>query len=113
MKKHILRFRKIDKGIFDDIKKGLKTIETRAATVKFRTIRKGDILVFLCDGKKFNREVIEVKHFKNIDNMAKSLDIKKIMPQVSSLKEMKTVYYCFPGYQEKIKKFGLIAVRFK
>lgn len=113
MKKHILRFKKIDKGIFNDIKKGLKTIETRAATIKFRNIKKGDTLVFLCDKERFNKEVIEVKHFKSIDNMAKNLDIKKVMPQISSLKEMKAVYYCFPGYQEKINKFGLIAVRFK
>ena len=113
MKKHILRFRKTDKGIFDNIKKGLKTIETRVATTKFCNIKNEDILVFLCDGKKFTKEVIEVKHFQSIKKMAKDLDIKKIMPQISSLKEMKAVYYCFPGYKEKIKKFGLVAIKFK
>ena len=113
MEKHTLRFRKTDKGIFNDIKKGLKTIETRAATTKFRNIKNGNILVFLCDGKKFTKEVKEIKHFQSIEKMAKNLDIKKIMPQVSSLEEMKTVYYSFPGYKEKIKKFGLVAIKLK
>jgi hypothetical protein len=35
------------------------------------------------------------------------------MPRVSSLKEIEVFYYCFPDYKEKIRKFGLIAVRFK
>ena len=111
--KHVLRIRKIDKGIFNDIKDGLKTIETRAATTKFRNIKNKDILVFLCDGVKFDKEVIGIEHFKSIEDMAKKLDIKKIMPQISSLEQMKDAYYSFTGYQEKIKKLGLIAIKFK
>jgi len=34
MKKHVLRMRQTDKFIFDSIKEGLKTIETRVAELR-------------------------------------------------------------------------------
>ena len=56
MKKYTLRFRKTDKGIFNDIKHGLKTIETRAATDRFRPIKAGDILIFVCGKERFEKK---------------------------------------------------------
>ena len=109
MKKHILRIREIDKDFFDIIENGLKTIETRAATNKLRAIKKGDILVFVCGDKKLEKRVKEVSYFKTIEELIKKIDLKKIMPLVSSLEEAKKVWYSFPNYEKKISKFGLLA----
>lgn len=44
MKKHILKIRKTDKIVFEAIRDNKKTIETRAATEKYRNIKfEGDI----------------------------------------------------------------------
>lgn len=51
--KRIIRFRSVDKGIFLNIKNKEKTVETRAATVKYCDISKGDTLIFVC-GKDRN-----------------------------------------------------------
>jgi len=109
MKKHILRIRKIDKIAFDSIKNKKKIIETRAATDKFRKIEKDDILVFVCEDKRLEKQIKQVKLFESIDKMLEKIDFKKIMPFINSADEMKKVYYSFSGYKEKIDKFGLIA----
>ena len=113
MVKHVLRIRKVDKFVFDSIKKGDKIIETRAATNKYRKIKKGDILVFVCEGEKLEKEVKKVSYFKSIDGMIKEIDFKKIMPFVNSIKEMKQVCYSFTDYQEKINQFGLVVFDLK
>ncbi len=106
---HILRFRKADKVVFDSIKNGEKTIETRAATAKFRKIKAGDILVFDCARERLEKEVKSVAIYKSTDELAGKVDFRKVMPFVFSVEEMKKVYYSFPNYKEKIAQFGLIA----
>ena len=57
MKKHILKIREVDRIVLKAIKNNQKTIETRAATAKFRKIEKGDVLVFVCGDDKLEKEV--------------------------------------------------------
>lgn len=109
MARYNLLIREVDKKVFEAIKKGDKTIETRAATEKHRKVKQGDVLVFKMQGEKLEKEVKKVEYFKSIDEMAEVLDFKKVMPFVSSVNEMKEVYYSFPRYKEKIAQFGLAA----
>lgn len=109
MAKHILTIRGTDRQFFELIKFGEKTIETRAATDKYRRIKAKDILIFKCGKNKLEKAVTRVHHFRTIEDLAGSLDLRKIMPFVSSIKQAKLVWYSFPGYQEKIRKYGLVA----
>ena len=113
MKKHILRMREKDRFVFDAIKKGKKSVETRAGMEKFQKIKPGDILVFVCGNDKIQKEVAGVRHFKTIDDMAKEIDFKKIMPFCESIEDMKKIYHGFPDYEEKIKNSGLVAFELK
>ena len=112
MKKIILRFRVKDRQFFHDIKKRVKTVETRAATKRFRDIETGDIIIFICGKDKLKMTAKKARHFKSIDSVIKKVDFKKIMPRVKNITELKRIYYGFPGYREKIKKLGLIAIEF-
>lgn len=109
MKSHTLRFRAVDKKNFEEVRSGLKPIETRAATVKYVPIEVGDQLIFSCDGEKFSKRVIKKEHFKSIDEMVKKIPFKNIMPAAESIDEMKKIYSSFSGYDEKIKEFGILA----
>jgi ASC-1-like (ASCH) protein len=111
--KILLNIRQKDREFFELIKNGQKTIETRAATKKFQKIKPGDILIFKCGKDRLEKEVAKVHFFKTIEDLVKSLDLKKIMPQVKSENEAKQVWYSFPGYQEKIKNHGLAAFELK
>jgi ASC-1-like (ASCH) protein len=110
MKKWVLRFRVKDRKNFLEIKNGLKVVETRAATERYRPIQKGDVLVFVCGKEKNQKMVKRVRIFKTIGAMIKTINFKKIMPSVSSTEELRDAYYSYPGYKEKISKFGIIAL---
>lgn len=109
-KKIVLRFRSKDKQIFNDIKKRIKTVETRAATEKFKNIQKGDKIIFICGKNKFQMTAKKVMYFKSVNSMIKSVNFKKIMPRVKDIDELKKIYYSFSGYREKIKKSGIVAL---
>ncbi|NQU82582.1 MAG: hypothetical protein HQ539_01405 [Parcubacteria group bacterium] len=82
MATHILKIREIDRVVFDSIKNGEKTVETRACTDKFRKIEKDDVLVFVCGDSRLEKQVLEIDYYKSIDEMTKVLDFKKVMPFV-------------------------------
>jgi len=109
MSEHILKIRKVDKPIFDLIKSGVKTIETRAATDKYRNIQAKDKLVFHCEGQKVTKVVKTVYLFKSIKELLNKLPLTKILPGVKSFEEAEKVWVGFPNYPEKIKKYGLVA----
>lgn len=113
MAKYTLRFRAVNKDIFLDIKSGKKTVETRAATEKYRNIKDGDLMVLVCGKEKFEMKVKKAKIFKSIKSLIKAYAIKKIMPNLSTEKELRDAYYSYPNYKEKIKKFGIIALELK
>jgi len=113
MKSWTLRFRAVDKKNFNEVKNGSKSIETRAATIKYQPIAVGDGLVFVCDGEKFSKKIIKKEHFTGIDEMLKKIQFKDIMPSVASVEEMKKAYSSYSGYDEKIKEFGVFAFHLK
>lgn len=108
-KKHTLRFAKQNLQTWQFVKNGKKKIETRAGTNKYLPIKKGDALIFSCSGKKFEKQVKKVTHFKTIKSLIKKYKPGLINPGVNTLKEMEDMYYSYPGYKEKIKKFGILA----
>lgn len=89
----------------------VKKIETRAATIKYRDIKSGDILIFVCGRRKFKRKIRNVRLFKTINAMLRVHKVKNIMPNLDSKAGLERAYYGYSGYKEKIKKFGLIAFR--
>jgi len=107
---YTLRFRAVNEDIFQAIKNGKKKVETRAGTIKFRNIKKGDILKFVCGGKSFEKKIARVTVFKTIPELIKKYKIKEINPAANSAEDLIKIYYSFPGYKEKIKEFGLIAM---
>lgn len=107
---YTLRFRAINRDTFDAIRRGSKKVETRAATVRYRDIEGGDAVVFVCGKDKFERRVKRAMIFKTITAMLKAYRVSDIAPKLSTAEELRAKYYTFPGYSEKIKKFGLIAL---
>ena len=111
--KYILRFRSINKDIFLDIKSGKKSVETRAATEKYKNIKAGDILVLVCGKDRFKKIVKKAKIFKKIKALLKVYPLKKIMPRIRSEKGWQEELYSYPNYKEKIREYGLIALELK
>lgn len=88
---------------------GRKQVETRAATVKYEPIQEGDFILFVCGEESFTKRVAKKYHFKTVEEMVKLIPLEKIMPDISSIVDMKKRYASYPGYEEKIKEHGLFA----
>ncbi len=108
-KTHTLRFAAKNKETWDFVKSGKKKIETRAGTVKYLRVQKGDVLIMSCGKNRLQKKVKNVKHFKTISALIKTYKPDIINPGTSTLKEMEAMYYSYPGYKEKIKAFGVLA----
>lgn len=104
-----LRIRRVNKDIFEAIKLGKKKVETRASSPKYSEIKAGDVLVFVCGEDRFEKRVKKVGKFKNIKALLKNYKPQDINSKTKSLEESEKVYYSFPSYREKIKKYGLVA----
>lgn len=108
--KHTLRFRSVNQDIFNAIISGKKKVETRAASEKYKAIAKGDVIVLVCGKKKVEKKVKFSKIYKSVNALLKTYRPEQINPTCSTVKETRDMYYSFPGYKEKIKKFGIIAL---
>ena len=110
MKKFILRFRAKDKSDFDLIKRGVKTVETRAATKKYGNFKNGDELVIVCGKDRVIKKVKRVRYFKSVASMLQTIPGRKINPLFTSVAAAEKAYFGYPGYRGKIKRFGLVAL---
>lgn len=105
----VVRFRAVDRTIFEFIRSKQKTVETRAGSVKYQGIAKGDTLAFVCGKERFERKVKNVYYAKNAKGLLKKYSIKSIRPDLKTEKEFIQSYDAFPGYREKIEQFGILA----
>jgi ASC-1-like (ASCH) protein len=110
MKRLILRFRTKDKANFNLIRRYVKTIETRAATEKYKNIRAGDVLRIVCGKEALVRRVKRARYFKNIASMLRVIPYRKIFPLLESVSGVEKIYFGYHGYRGKIRKFGLVAL---
>jgi len=67
-------------------------------------------LIFTCGNDKIEKEILKASIFKSIPQMLERYKVGQIMPSVSSQKEMEDICYSFPGYRDKIKEHGIIAL---
>jgi ASC-1-like (ASCH) protein len=109
-KHYILKFAQVNRDIFESIRSGNKKTETRAATVKYKDIKMGDILTLSCGSEKFEKKVKTARYFGSIKEMLSVYGPQEINPSTSTEEELTRVYHSFSGYEEKIKEFGLIAL---
>ena len=109
MKDHTLVMREVDRSIFEDIVSGKKTIETRAATEKYRAIKSGNTLTFKCGEDKVTKVVEKSQHYKSLEDMFTHLPMALVLPNAVDLENAKAIYYSFPKYEEKIATYGIMA----
>lgn len=104
-----LGFREENRDIFEAIRDSRKKVETRAATKRYQKIESGDLIKFICGKDYFEKKVKKVRLFKNIPKLLKKFKPDQINPKCKTKEELTKMYYSFPNYKEKIKKYGLIA----
>jgi ASC-1-like (ASCH) protein len=96
--------------IFDFLKSGEKSVETRAATPHNLRAQAGDIAVFLCKPDRLERLILRATHFKSIQDMLKVYRPEQIHPHITTQEALEQMYVSFPGYTEKLGSVGILAL---
>lgn len=105
---YTLPFLEINKHTFDLIRDNKKKIETRAGNSEYLKIIAGDVIEFSCGDEVFMKQVKKVTHFRSLDDMLKVYKFYEINLEYSSNEEAKSKYLSFPGYESRLKEFGII-----
>jgi len=111
-KRYTVSIRAKDLPIFESLKKGTKKVETRASTKRYQHITAGDIFEFRFGNKRLRKVVKEVRYFKSMASLLRYSKPYQIDPRITTKKELEKLYGSFPGYTEKIKNNGIVAVTF-
>ncbi len=106
---------KVQPTFFDKIKAGEKIYEIRLNDEKRQKIKVGDEIIFkkepdLTD--KISANVVELKKFKTLDEMANSLPLSEVGFHKLNASEVVEVYHHFYT-QEEEKQFGVLAIKIK
>lgn len=104
-----IRFRAVNRDTFEAIRAGKKKVETRAATDRYRSVAKDDVLTMVCGKDRFEKKVKKATHFRTVGAMLKAYKSTDINPKYATEKELRAMYRSFPGYSEKLKKYGVVA----
>lgn len=113
----------IESSILADLLAGRKTIEGRLGKPKYIKLRLGNILSVREDIWKDVKivksvpdrakvQITQLLYFESFEEMLSSLDFRKALPQVSSVREAINTYHRFysPGDEAE---YGVVAITFK
>lgn len=106
----VLEFREVDRERFDEVKSGVKSIETRANTEKYQTIDNGDAIMFSCGSDVFTKKVVRKYHWLTIEEMLEDVPLFKVMPDLTSIEQVRDRYNSYPSYDVKLKKYGILGL---
>lgn len=111
-------------NVYYDLLEGSKEVETRSPDPSkpekdYGKIVEGDSLIFHLVNDSFKRvseseklafKAGNIRKYNSIEEMLETENIKSILPDVHSKEEALEIYYSFPGYKERIAKYGIIAI---
>ena len=104
------------KKYLEQIKTGQKTVEGRVNTNKYRNIQSNDTIIFFEKDSPTTKavcKIIKINHYKNFKDMLINEGIENMLPGIKSLDEAINIYNNLPGYKEKVKEYGAIAIQLK
>ena len=98
---------------FNAIKIGLKTVEGRPNSLKFKDLRSGDKISFICvsTNELIYCTVVAVRVHRSFYEMLQAHGLQNMLPGVTDIQQGVAVYENFPGYREKVKNNGAIAIK--
>ncbi len=104
----LFEFREVDCPRFEEVRSGLKQIETRGGGPKYEHIKVGDAITFSCGSDAFTKKVSKIYHWPSPEAMLAEVPLKRVMPDLDTVEQAKERYYSYPDYKEKIAAFGLV-----
>lgn len=92
------------------IQRGLKTVEGRINTGMFRNIKAGEMIEFFNHNAKVLCKIVKINRYASFEEMLTQEGVAPCLPNTSSLSEGVRIYDNIPGYNERAKQFGVLAI---
>ena len=91
------------------IKQGVKTVEGRKYSEKYQKYRRGDTLIFTCDGEQLKTRITYIHKYQTVEDYLRRETLKKALPCVKTTKEGVEIYNLWTSEKEREKlrkKYG-------
>lgn len=100
---------------FEAIKLGTKIVEGRLNNNKFKDLKPGMFLTFTsaASREQISCSVEAVNTYLNFKEMLETEGVQNLLPGITLLETAISIYESFPGYKEKVKEMGALAIHFK
>lgn len=99
-----------DEPWFSFIRKGIKTVEGRKNSPKYKNIKKGDLIEFISPaGEKFQAVVKEIKSYHTLQDYLEDVGFQNALPSTSSIEEATAIYLQWSTVDE-IRKHGFLGI---
>ena len=108
MKRWVLPMRVGDHGIFEAIRSGEKSIETRAGG-RYDAIEVGDTLEFRCGPDRLAKLVKSIQRFDSAEDLFRSIPRSAVLPEASTDEAAIKTILSFTGNAERIAERGILA----
>jgi len=111
-----IEFYNDDITLFLAIKNGFKKTEVRALDSELSTkafyndIKPGDQINFFCGNDSILKRVTSIHKYKSLECLLNTEKLEDIEPGIE-VNALRIKLLGFPGYPDRIKKYGLIAIR--
>lgn len=100
----------IKKQYFNLIRNGQKTIEGRINSRPFNEWKENQEVEFFCGEQSVKCRIVKVVRHSSFEEMLEKEGYKPCLPDVSSLEQGIKIYDNIPGYADKAKRFGVLAI---
>lgn len=105
----------ISEPYFSLILRGVKTVEGKKGTEKWKYLKVGDIITFTNNDRKFNAEVTNINRYYGryaLENYLMTETLEKTLPGIKTIEQARTVYLSHPisWTQEEIEEYGIMAI---
>ncbi len=90
-----------------------KTIEGRINNGPFKNLKEGSFIRFFSQTNEAYCQVTKVNRYGSFAEMLQTEGVKSCLPDVHSLQEGIRIYDAIPGYADRAKKFGVLAIHIR
>lgn len=67
----------------------------------------------MCAGEWLEKKIARVERFASGGSLLKKYNPTDINPDIETKEGLIKMYRSFPGYEEKIREFGIVAIEFE
>lgn len=97
----------------DAIRSGRKTVEGRIDSGLFQRMQPGTLVKWFCQGNSVTTRIERVTKYPSFSAMLKAEGVEKCLPGVASVDAGIGIYHSIPGYPERSKESGVVALQLR